>query len=164
MDGSAVRNRSNSWISQVTTSNRAGFLKRSSLPISLQNSSYPSWDSVSHLPLKAMVLVLIVERRRRVNWKLRYWWIKFPALIYPTAIKLCLFFVKLWAYHHHNQTINFYNGLAKEQVIKCMTARLLTGVAMMCHTWAMKENQWLKIFSSTAHKSIQCDVAYLLNG
>lgn len=141
----------------VTTSNRAKkrFLKRSSLPISLQNSSYPSWDSVSHLPLKAMVWVLIVSRRRRVNWKLRYWWIEFPALIYPTAIKLCLFFMKLWAHHHHNQAINFYDGLTKEQVIKCMTARLVTWVAMMSHTWAMKENQWLKIFFSTAYK---CDI------
>ncbi len=47
----------------LSTLNRAevSCLKSCSLPISLQNSSYPVWDSVSHFPLKAMVWALIVE-------------------------------------------------------------------------------------------------------
>lgn len=144
----------------VTTSNstKNSCLKSSGLPISLQNSSYPFWDSVSHFPLKAMVWVLIVGWRWRASWELRYWWVECPALIYPTALQLCLFFIKLWVHHHHNQAINFYDGLTKEQVIKCMTSRLVTWVAMMYHTWAMKKNQWLEIFSSTAYKSVQCDI------
>lgn len=91
-------------------------MKRRASPISLQNGSYPSWDSVSHLPLKAMVWVLIVERRGRAGWELRYWWVKYAGFIYPTAPQLWLFFMALLVHQHHNQAINIYNGLVSHKV------------------------------------------------
>lgn len=70
------------------------------------------------------------------------------ALIYPTDLQLCLFFMTLLVHHHHNQAINFYNGLTKAQVIKFMTARVVT---LPCTDvpYVHSSSFMLKIFSNT---------------
>lgn len=106
------------------------FLGACYLPMSLQNSSYPCWDSVSHLPEKAMTGWRWCWWQSEVRWWQRKVQVNNQLslnILSPPSNSPS--FVMAWRVcTHHNQVINFYGSTtlhAKWQVIKDLTARLL---------------------------------------